>query len=57
MDLLSDEVVGAGLRKDDVVTSSMYAWVREAVVLRRGVRRRRVVDAIAHFLGVEMGGR
>ena len=40
--MLSDEVVGAGERKDDVVTNSMYAWVREAVVLRSGVRRRRV---------------
>jgi hypothetical protein len=40
--LLSDEVVRASERKDDVVTSSMYACVREAVVLRRGVRRMKV---------------
>jgi hypothetical protein len=42
MCLLSAEVVGAGERKEDVVMNSMYAWVREAVVLRSGVRRRSV---------------
>lgn len=32
--------MAGGERKAEVVTYSMYAWVREAVVLRRGARRR-----------------
>lgn len=42
IDRLSDEVVGGGVRKEEVVIYSMYAWVREAVVLRSGTMRRRV---------------
>ena len=45
MNLLVAEWIGAGPRKEEVVTHSMYACVTDAVLLSRGAMRRAVSTA------------